>query len=214
LQLAAYIDAKRISVFLSMPSGEVSTRDIVVDALESGKRVFVPYIKRFQDEDGKAGASMEMLALYSVTELELLKSDNWGIPTLDERSISSRENAFGGVGIIRSEGDSVDSEGYSTPGLDLILVPGVAFDANNGRLGHGKGFYDRYLTRYQSAARSQNASGKMPLLGGWTQVPCVVHALIFSPVGLALHQQLLPSGQTVPTGVNDWRVDRVVSVDP
>lgn len=36
-----------------------------------------------------------------------------------------------------------------TNALEVILVPGVAFDRNKGRLGYGGGFYDRVLSGYR-----------------------------------------------------------------
>ena len=36
--------------------------------------------------------------------------------------------------------------------LDLLLVPGLAFDARGNRLGRGKGHYDQFLKRYAGKA--------------------------------------------------------------
>ena len=36
----------------------------------------------------------------------------------------------------------------SREALSLILVPGLCFDENRFRLGHGGGYYDRYLDRF------------------------------------------------------------------
>jgi len=33
--------------------------------------------------------------------------------------------------------------------IDLVVVPGQAFDKNGHRLGRGKGYYDRFLSKYE-----------------------------------------------------------------
>ena len=40
---------------------------------------------------------------------------------------------------------------FPTEHLQLIVVPGIAFDRNGYRLGYGKGFYDRFLTKCSHA---------------------------------------------------------------
>lgn len=46
-------------------------------------------------------------------------------------------------GILEPQGASFSE--YDT--IDLIVVPGVAFDKSNNRLGRGRGFYDKLLKR-------------------------------------------------------------------
>lgn len=48
----------------------------------------------------------------------------------------------GAYGIYEPQGDDVD-----VSGIELVVVPGVAFDAAGNRLGRGKGYYDRLLSR-------------------------------------------------------------------
>jgi 5-formyltetrahydrofolate cyclo-ligase len=70
---------------------------------------------------------------------------------------------------------------YKPEKIDLVVVPAVAFDEDCNRLGMGKGFYDRFLSRVK---------GKK--------------------VGVAYDFQLLPSGG-IPTEGHDQKVDLVVT---
>lgn len=116
-------DAERISVYLSMDSGEVQTSELISDLFRLGKRVFVPSIvgKRYDD--------MRMVELYPHENPSEFKRDKWTIPILPERS-NDQET--------RQDGTSL---------VEVVVCPGVAFDLRLNRLGHGKGYYDSFLRR-------------------------------------------------------------------
>jgi len=76
-----------------------------------------------------------------------------------------------------------------SPHLDVIFMPGVAFDRAFARLGHGKGYYDRFINAYTSERAHR------PLL-----------------VALALREQIVPTGQ-IPMSEHDIPVDVIVSPD-
>lgn len=59
---------------------------------------------------------------------------------------SLRQGAFG---IMEPEGDILPMEDYNR--IQLALVPGMAFDREGHRLGRGKGYYDRLLSRLTKA---------------------------------------------------------------
>jgi 5-formyltetrahydrofolate cyclo-ligase len=43
-------------------------------------------------------------------------------------------------------------ESFPVEEIDVVLVPGLAFDGNGFRLGYGRGFYDRFLPELRSNA--------------------------------------------------------------
>ncbi|OJJ42700.1 hypothetical protein ASPZODRAFT_137088 [Penicilliopsis zonata CBS 506.65] len=164
--LPEYQQAQRIGVYLSMPAGELSTTAIVQDALARGKEVFIPYIHRVEAEpaQSKRVSVMDMLALTSMAEFEALVPDRWGIPSLQAEQVTDRDNCFGGQGV--SPRRTIESTGGDRHGLDLIVMPGMAFDTGFRRLGHGKGYYDYFLTRFsKNEAQSKSGTLKMPFLG-------------------------------------------------
>jgi 5-formyltetrahydrofolate cyclo-ligase len=167
--LQEYQHAKRISVYLSMPTGEVHTPVIVRHALGAGKRVFIPYFYSVPEtEKEKKRMVMDMLELSSLKDFDELKPDSWGIPTPSEESIPHRANCFGGCG------KSVDMpNSQAGEGLDMVVTPGLGFDMQCGRLGRGKGFYDRFFQRCQK----ESALGAKPT---WKGEVVLIEYLSFS----------------------------------
>jgi 5-formyltetrahydrofolate cyclo-ligase len=183
------MEAKRVSVYLSMPSGEIQTDDIVRHALDAGKEVFVPYLYKNPSPIPDTPARiMDMVRLRHVRDYNSLKPDKWGIPSVDPATVHQRQRVLGGPD------DQVS--------LDLILVPGVAFDINPAtgiirRLGHGKGFYDHFISRHASKSVSL----------GRQEPP----AKLF---GLALSEQFLAnSSPSVPAGPQDQQLDGLILGD-
>ncbi|KLU86143.1 hypothetical protein MAPG_05162 [Magnaporthiopsis poae ATCC 64411] len=190
-----YANAKRLSVFLSMPSGEVQTDAIVRHALRSGKDVFVPYLhKSSLDVLDMPARVMDMVRLRDLSDYESLAPDRWGIPSIDPASVHERESILG------ERPDDAPEHADRPPGLDLILMPGVAFDIdpNSGRIrrcGHGKGFYDFFLHRYAAKMSAKGRSDSCPAL----------------LCGLSLTEQFSPTlGLSVPTGPLDRHLDALI----
>ena len=130
---------------------EVRTDPLLSAALAEGKRVVVPYC------DG------DELGLFVLASLEELAAGTLGIP-------EPRPELRAAAGK-RADPDEID----------VAMVPGIAFDRQGGRLGHGRGFFDRFLPRLRADAVA---------------------------VGVAFECQLLPE---IPMLAHDVSVDRVVT---
>ncbi|KAG1802273.1 uncharacterized protein HD556DRAFT_1228484 [Suillus plorans] len=166
LSLPAFQQCKTVSCYLSMPAAEVQTTSLILNILgDLGKTLFVPSIT-------SSDAYMDFVRVYTEEDYRSFPAGLWGIP--EPTPEWSSKKLF--------DADCND--------LDLILVPGVAFDQSLSRLGHGKGYYDRFITSYSSSTGRSK-----PLL-----------------VALALEQQLLEHGQ-VPMFDHDWKMDMIITPD-
>lgn len=153
-----------------MPQGEISTTKIVHDALANGKEVFIPYTHKI--ESGQSSqpklSVMDMLQLESMEEFESLRPDGWGIPSLNKDTVPGKQNCLGGTGIIAERPRGVEGDDL---GLDLIVMPGMAFDTDLRRLGHGKGYYDYFLNNYSREIAGSPHARQRPFLGKKSDFP-------------------------------------------
>eukprot|EP00658_Telonema_sp_P-2_P002876 TRINITY_DN11059_c0_g1_i1.p1 TRINITY_DN11059_c0_g1~~TRINITY_DN11059_c0_g1_i1.p1 ORF type:complete len:244 (+),score=44.46 TRINITY_DN11059_c0_g1_i1:93-824(+) len=98
---------------------EFNTRPLLELIFQDGKRCFVPRVESVES------SLMSMLEAESLRDIDGFERGAWDIP--EPRSH-------------RAEGSNE---------MELLLVPGLAFDRAGGRMGQGAGFYDRYLGRVE-----------------------------------------------------------------
>ena len=153
--LKEFQESRRVSVYLSTKD-EIDTIPILKHLFETKREVFVP---RYQ------GKQMEMVKLFSMEDYEKLPLTKWNIKQPDCNE--PRENAF------------------ESDGLDLIILPGVAFTADGKRLGHGMGYYDKFL------ATCLERQQRKPHF-----------------IGVAFNEQL---GEDLPTSESDVPLDLVLT---
>ncbi|GGI46300.1 5-formyltetrahydrofolate cyclo-ligase [Paenibacillus marchantiophytorum] len=104
--------------------------------------------------------------------------------TMNLHIINAYTDLESGAWGIREPHNEVQIE-HDLSTISMILVPGLAFDMDFGRLGYGGGFYDRFMQLF--AARSL----KRPFA-----------------VAAAFDKQLIPG---VPSSWHDFRVDGIVT---
>ncbi|MCH2113989.1 MAG: 5-formyltetrahydrofolate cyclo-ligase [Pirellulales bacterium] len=114
MALDEYAASETIMFYVDVRA-EVRTRHNLAGALQSSKRIVVPYCV-----DGE-------LELFHLESMEELSIGMYQIlePRADLRPVAAKR--------------------IEVSQLDLIMVPGVAFDARGARTGHGKGYYDKLL---------------------------------------------------------------------
>lgn len=118
MALPAYQAARTVMWYVDAGS-EVRTRHTLPEALTHGKRVVVPWCV----------VETNQLELFLLEDMAELVEGAYKIlePKDELRALPNK--------VVQPEE------------LDLVMVPGTAFDPRGGRMGQGKGYYDRLLSR-------------------------------------------------------------------
>lgn len=124
LALPEYAAARTVLWYVDCRS-ELRTRHALPEALSSGKHIAVPYCT--VDEMGA-----NKLGLWRLESMDELAAGKWKILEPPQARWSE-------------PGKSVRPDE-----LDLVVVPGVAFSRDGGRMGNGQGYYDRLLEHVRS----------------------------------------------------------------
>lgn len=161
--LPQYASARRIGLYMSMDA-EAQTAPLIHQAFADGKRVYLPRC----EPDAAPGRKRNHLRMLEVPL---------------EQAVHQLQPQ--GKYQLREPSDGAEA---LDDGLDLMVVPGVAFSPNKARLGHGAGFYDEFFAVYR-----QRHGGRLPYL-----------------VGVGLEPQLVDS---VPVESHDVPLDAVVIAD-
>lgn len=167
-----YQNSKRICAYVSCASlREVETSHIMSDLLEKQRHSadMQVYVPRIEDKE----SHMRMLHITNKDDDLIANYMNILEPTPLDPSGKPREEVM-----------------QTTKPLDLILLPGLAFDRKGGRLGRGGGYYDLFLQNYLLLAKDK----------GWKE-PLLV-ALSYSP-------QI--RDEPVPVDATDVNIDALVS---
>ncbi len=128
---------------------EVRTRHALPDAIQGDKRIIIPYCV-----DGE----LELFHLESMDELSV------GMYKILEPKAELR---------------TVAAKRLQPEDLDLIMVPGVAFDRNGGRTGHGKGYYDKLLEHARSDTPLVALAFECQM---FPEIPCESHDIYMDKV--------------------------------
>lgn len=120
--LPEYVRARTVMYYIDVRS-EVRTRHALPGALAEGKKVVVPWCN--------AQGELELFHLESMDELAI------GMYKILEPKQELR---------------ALPAKQVKAEDLDLVMVPGVAFDRTGARMGHGKGYYDKLLLHARADA--------------------------------------------------------------